>query len=93
MASRRASSITTCGKRRTRYCKATQTELPIYAREAYVLGLAYRLALSWAPTQVPILKPLADEAYAVFAKQNVETESFYISPVVIGILAAMSIPE
>ena len=34
--------------------------------------------------QVPILKPLADEAYAVFARQNVETESFYISPVVNG---------
>jgi hypothetical protein len=62
----------------------TQLEMPIYFLEAFTLGLAYRLALIWAPTQVPVLKPLADEAWAIAAKQNVETESFYVSPMVSG---------
>jgi hypothetical protein len=57
-------------------------EIPTYFLEAYAFGLAYRLALSWAPDRVPMLKPLADEAWAIAAKQNVETAAFYISPVV-----------
>jgi hypothetical protein len=59
-------------------------EIPYYFLEAYALGLAYRLALSWAPDRVPVLKPLADEAWALAAKQNVESANFYISPVVNG---------
>jgi hypothetical protein len=59
-------------------------ELPVYALEAYNLGLAYRLALIWAPDKVPSLKPLADEAYDIFANQNVETAAVYISPQVGG---------
>lgn len=62
----------------------TQVEIQPYALEAYVLGLAYRLALSWAPDKVPMLKPLADEAYNDFADQNVETSSVYISPMIGG---------
>lgn len=58
----------------------TQVEIQPYALEAYVLGLAYRLALSWAQDKVPMLKPLADEAYQDFADQNVETANQYIAP-------------
>jgi hypothetical protein len=59
-------------------------EIPYYFYEPYALGLAYRLALSWAPTQVPVLKPLADEAWAIASKQNTETSNFYISPMMGG---------
>jgi hypothetical protein len=48
------------------------------------LGLAYRLALSWAPAQVPVLKPLADEAWGIASRQNIETAATYISPDVSG---------
>jgi hypothetical protein len=59
-------------------------EIPIYFLEAYALGLAYRLALSWAQDKVPMLKPLADEAWAIASKQNVETSAIYVSPMVQG---------
>jgi hypothetical protein len=59
-------------------------EIPYYFLEAYAYGLAYRLALSWAPTQVPVLKPLADEAWAIASKQNVETAMVYVSPMMSG---------
>jgi hypothetical protein len=62
----------------------TQVEIQPYALEAYVQGLAYRLALSWAPDKVPMLKPLADEAYNDFVDQNVETANQYISPQIGG---------
>ncbi len=61
-----------------------QVEIPYYFIEAYCLGLAYRLALIWAPDKVPMLKPLADEAWALAAKQNVETANQYFSPVMSG---------
>jgi hypothetical protein len=56
-------------------------EIPYYFLEAYAFGLAYRLALTWAPDKVPMLKPLADEAWEIAAKQNVETSVMYISPI------------
>lgn len=59
-------------------------EIPYYFLEAYALGLAYRLALSWAPDKVPVLKPLADEAWALASSQNTETANIYFSPVVSG---------
>jgi hypothetical protein len=59
-------------------------EMPAYFADAFSLGLAYRLALSWAPSQVPILKPLADEAYNYAASQNVETSNIYVTPVTGG---------
>lgn len=62
----------------------TQVEIQPYALEAYALGLAYRLALTWAPDKVPMLKPLADEAYEDFADQNVETANQYIAPQIGG---------
>ena len=55
-------------------------EVPIYFLEAYAFGLGYRLALSWAPDRVPVLKPLADEAWGVATRQNVEQSMVYISP-------------
>jgi hypothetical protein len=58
--------------------------LPVYFMEAFAFGLAQRLALIWAPDKVTMLKPLADEAYAIAAAQNVETSNFYIGPVVSG---------
>jgi hypothetical protein len=61
---------------------AQNVEIPIYFLEAYVLALAYRLALIWNQERVPMLKPLADEAWAIAAKQNVESGSVYISPVI-----------
>jgi hypothetical protein len=61
-----------------------QVEIQPYALEAYVLGLAWRLALSWAPDKAPMLKPLADEAYADFADQNTEQANQYISPQIGG---------
>jgi len=59
-------------------------EIPYYFLEAYCFGLAYRLALTWAPDRAPILKPLADEAWAIASKQNVETAAMYISPQMSG---------
>lgn len=58
--------------------------LPIYFMEAFAFGLAQRLAMIWAADRVAMLKPLADEAYAIAAAQNVETSNFYISPSVSG---------
>lgn len=59
-------------------------EIPYYFIEAYALGLAYRLALIWAPDKVPMLKPLADESWGIASTQNTETSNFYISPNVSG---------
>ena len=59
-------------------------EIPFYFWDAFCLGLAYRLALIWAPDKVPMLKPLADEAWALAAKQNTEQSNFYVSPMVQG---------
>ena len=57
-------------------------EIPNYFFEAFNLGLAYRLALSWAPERAPMLKPLADEAYQIAVNQNIETAQQYISPMI-----------
>jgi hypothetical protein len=61
-----------------------QAEVPYYFLDAFTLGLAYRLALIWAPTQAPILKPLADEAWQIASTQNTEQANQYISPMVQG---------
>jgi hypothetical protein len=59
-------------------------EIPYYYTEAFCFGLAYRLALTWAPEKVPMLKPLADEAWAIASKQNTENASYYFSPMIAG---------
>lgn len=60
------------------------SEIPFYFLEAYALALGYRLALIWAPERAPVLKTLADEAWGIAAKQNVESSNFYVSPMVNG---------
>lgn len=57
-------------------------EVPIYFLEALAFGLAYRLALSWAPTQAPVLKPMADESFGIAQRQNRETSNTYVSPMI-----------
>jgi hypothetical protein len=52
--------------------------------EAFAYGLALRLAMIWAPDKVALLKPLADEAYQIAADQNIETASYFISPMISG---------
>lgn len=59
-------------------------DIPSYFQEAYVLGLAYRLALTWAPDRLIALKPLADQAYQAACEQNIETANFYVSPMTSG---------
>lgn len=57
-------------------------EVPVYFLDALALGLAYRLAMSWAPDKVPVLKPMADEAWMIASKQNTEQSNFYVTPMV-----------
>jgi len=59
-------------------------EIPYLWMEAFAFGLAQRLATIWAPDKIAILKPMADEAYAIAAAQNVETAQQYISPIISG---------
>ena len=57
-------------------------EIPYYFLEAFAYGLAQRLAMIWSPDKVQFLKPLADEAYDLAVRQNVETAQQYISPTI-----------
>jgi hypothetical protein len=62
----------------------TAVEMPIYYQNAFSLGLAWRLALTYAPDKTPMLKPLADEAYEFASTQNTEAGSLYVSPMIGG---------
>lgn len=55
-------------------------EVPYLWLEAVALGLAARLAPIWAPDRLPMVKPLAEEAYQAAALQNVEDVPTFISP-------------
>lgn len=57
-------------------------EIPYYFSDAFALGLAARLALSWAPDKADRLAMLAKDAWEVAANQNVETSSIFISPII-----------
>jgi hypothetical protein len=59
-------------------------EIPYLWMEAFAYALAQRLATIWAPDKVAMLKPLAEEAYAIAAEQNVETAQQFISPMISG---------
>jgi hypothetical protein len=59
-------------------------EIPYLWMEAFAFGLAQRLAMVWSPDKVMMLKPMADEAYAIASSQNVETAQQYISPIISG---------
>lgn len=62
----------------------TQVEVPYLWLDAFAYGLAARLALIWAPDKLAMIKPLADEAYAVAAEQNTEYAQVYVSPTLSG---------
>jgi len=66
------------------FTDAQTVEIPYLWLDAFASGLAYRLAMQWAQPLVPVLKPIADEAYLIAADQNVETANQYISPQVSG---------
>jgi hypothetical protein len=59
-------------------------EIPYLWMEAFVNGLAMRLAMMWAPERAALMKPMADEAYDIAAAQNVETAQQYITPQLSG---------
>lgn len=59
-------------------------EIPYLWMEAFVNGLAMRLAMIWAPERAALMKPMADEAYDIAAAQNVETAQQYITPQLSG---------
>ena len=59
-------------------------DLPYRWLDAFANGLAYRLARIWNPPLVQLLKPEADEAYAIAAQQDTEYVSMYISPQLSG---------
>jgi hypothetical protein len=59
-------------------------EVPMYFLEAYVYGLATRLAAIWAPERAPGLKVFADESYGIASRQNIETANSYIAPMLGG---------
>jgi hypothetical protein len=61
-----------------------QVEIPYLWMEAFAYGLAHRLATIWSPDKVMMLKPMADESYAIASQQNVETAQQYFSPMVSG---------
>ena len=61
-----------------------QVDIPPIWLEAFAYGLAYRLAMIWAPDKALPLKAVADEAYEIAAAQNVETAQQYISPQISG---------
>jgi hypothetical protein len=61
-----------------------QIEIPYLWLEAFAYGLAYRLAQIWSPAAAQMIKPMADESYAIASQQNVETAQQYISPMVMG---------
>lgn len=61
-----------------------QVEIPYLWLEAFAYGLAQRLATIWSPDKVAMMKPMADEAYAIAAAQNIETAQQYISPMLSG---------
>jgi hypothetical protein len=62
----------------------SNVEIPIYFLESLAFGLAYRLALSWAPAQAPGLKQAYDEAWGIASRQNRETSNVYVSPMLNG---------
>jgi hypothetical protein len=66
------------------YTGGQTVEIPYRWLEAFATGLAYRLATIWQPQAVQMLKPMADEAYAIAAAQDVENVSMYISPQISG---------
>lgn len=55
-------------------------EIPLYFQEAFVYGLASRLAIIWVPEKAQMLDMLSKEAYQAASEQNVEDTPIYFSP-------------
>jgi len=55
-------------------------DLPYLFLEAFVDGLAYRLAKIWNQAIAPALKSVADESYEVAASRNIERADIFIAP-------------
>jgi hypothetical protein len=66
------------------FANGTSVEIPAYFLEAYVFGLATRLAAIWAPERAVGLKAMADESWGIASRQNIETQNTYISPMTGG---------
>jgi hypothetical protein len=58
--------------------------IPTVWLNAFALGLAAKLAMSWAPDRLAMLGPAADAAYSAAASNNVETAQQYIAPQIQG---------
>ena len=59
-------------------------EMPAYWMEAFVFGLASRLAIIYAPDRAIGMKAMADEAYDIASRQNIESAMQFISPMLGG---------
>lgn len=54
--------------------------IPTVWLNAFAIGLAAKLAMSWAPERLAFLGPAAEAAYAAAAANGVETAQQYIAP-------------
>lgn len=54
--------------------------IPTVWLNAFAIGLATKLAMSWAPDRLAFLAPAAEAAYASAAANGVETAQQYIAP-------------
>ncbi len=54
--------------------------VPYYFQECIVTGLAHRLSIMWAPDKAVMLKALFDESYDIASRQDIETSSFFVAP-------------
>jgi hypothetical protein len=59
-------------------------EIPVYFLEWFAFALATRLAAIWAPDRAAGLKAMADEAWGVATRQNVEQSVTWIAPMLSG---------
>jgi len=59
-------------------------DIPYRWLNAFADGLAYHLARVWNPQIATILKPQADDSYAIAAQQDTEYVQMYVSPMVNG---------
>lgn len=63
---------------------SSTVDVPQIWLEAFAFGLAFRLALIWAPDKAMQMKQLADEAFRMAIDTGVETAQQYISPTLSG---------
>jgi len=59
---------------------ASGPEIPLYFQEAFIFGLAARLAMIWKPEMAAALDASSKEAYQVASEQNIEDVKTYLSP-------------